>query len=83
MVHENESSAAEWIYLQDLEKYYNTGYGNPLGPVQGVGYIAELLARLTSRQVEDCTQTNSTLDGDEATFPHSKGIYVDFSHDNT
>lgn len=71
------------VHFQDLEKLYNTGYGNPLGPVLGVGYINELLARLTDRQVEDCTQTNSTLDGSEETFPYGKGVYADFSHDNT
>lgn len=71
------------VHWQDLEKFYNTGYGNTLGPVLGVGYINELLARLTDRQVEDCTQTNSTLDGSEETFPYDKGVYADFSHDNT
>ncbi|KAK9897627.1 phytase [Cystobasidium minutum MCA 4210] len=73
----------EYEYFNDLEKYYNTGKGNPLGPVLGIGYINELLARLTDRQVEDCTQTNSTLDDNPDTFPYGKGVYADFSHDNT
>ncbi|CAD6565967.1 MAG: hypothetical protein CYPHOPRED_000117 [Cyphobasidiales sp. Tagirdzhanova-0007] len=70
-------------YYQDLEKYYNRGYGNPLGPTQGVGYVNELLSRLTGQAVRDTTQTNTTLDSDPETFPLDKGIYADFTHDNT
>lgn len=59
-----------------------TRYGNPLGRVQGVGYVNELLARLQGRPVEDHTQTNSTLDSSPITFPLNRTIYADFSHDN-
>ncbi|KAF8629279.1 hypothetical protein AX15_003537 [Amanita polypyramis BW_CC] len=69
-------------YAFDLDKYYGTGYGQPLGRVQGVGWVNELLARLTGREVEDHTQTNRTLDGDPKTFPLDRKIYADFSHDN-
>ncbi|TDL30133.1 phosphoglycerate mutase-like protein [Rickenella mellea] len=69
-------------YFGDLGKYYGTGYGQELGPVQGVGYINELLARLTGRPVVDHTQTNSTLDADPSTFPLNRTVYADFSHDN-
>lgn len=69
-------------YSGDLDKYYGTGYGAYLGRVQGVGYVNELLARLTSTAVNDSTQTNSTLDGNEETFPLDRAMYADFSHDN-
>ncbi|RXW11799.1 hypothetical protein EST38_g14057, partial [Candolleomyces aberdarensis] len=69
-------------YWSDLEKYYNRGYGQPLGPVQGVGYINELLARLTGLPVRDNTQTNHTLTSSPITFPLDRTIYADFSHDN-
>jgi len=69
-------------YSGDLNKYYGTGYGQPLGPVQGVGYVNELLARLTRTPVQDHTQTNSTLDSSPATFPLNRTLYADFSHDN-
>ncbi|KAH6908140.1 phytase [Coprinopsis sp. MPI-PUGE-AT-0042] len=72
----------EYEYLMDLEKYYNRGYGQRLGPVQGVGYINELLARLTGQPVQDNTQTNRTLDQSPRTFPLDRTIYADFSHDN-
>lgn len=57
-------------------------YGQELGPVQGVGYINELLARLTGKPVADETQTNRTLDSSPETFPLDRAVYADFSHDN-
>ncbi|KDQ63958.1 hypothetical protein JAAARDRAFT_27630 [Jaapia argillacea MUCL 33604] len=78
-------SEEEWEayeYFGDLNKFYGTGYGQPLGPIQGVGYINELLARLTNKPVHDHTQTNTTLDSSPLTFPLNKTLYADFSHDN-
>ncbi|KAG6810012.1 hypothetical protein H0H92_013718 [Tricholoma furcatifolium] len=69
-------------YWGDLDKYYKTGYGQNLGPVQGVGYINELIARLTGKPVNDNTQTNRTLDASPETFPLNHTIYADFTHDN-
>ena len=57
-------------------------YGQELGPVQGVGYINELIARLTGQPVQDSTQTNHTLDSSNETFPLDRTVYADFSHDN-
>jgi hypothetical protein len=57
-------------------------YGQPLGRVQGVGYINELIARLTGKPVQDHTQTNHTLTSSPITFPLNRSIYADFSHDN-
>lgn len=57
-------------------------HGNPLGPVQGVGYVAELIARLTSSPVQNTTNINRTLDSSEETFPLHRTLYADFSHDN-
>ncbi|KAG6843468.1 hypothetical protein H0H93_000882, partial [Arthromyces matolae] len=69
-------------YYGDIDKYYNTGYGQELGPVQGVGYVNELIARLTGTPVKDNTQTNRTLNASPETFPLNRTIYADFSHDN-
>ncbi|KAJ7137743.1 histidine phosphatase superfamily [Mycena epipterygia] len=77
------SDFAAFDYSADLDKYYNTGHGAPLGRVQGVGFVNELLARLTRTPVRDRTQTNRTLDADPATFPLDRTVYADFSHDNT
>ncbi|KAF7975909.1 hypothetical protein HWV62_8341 [Athelia sp. TMB] len=67
-------------YYEDLEKYYSFGYGQSLGRVQGVGYVNELLARLTRTPVRDNTQTNRTLDASPATFPLDRTVYADFAH---
>ncbi|KAI0796390.1 phytase [Irpex lacteus] len=71
-----------FAYDGDLNKFYGTGYGQPLGPVQGVGYINELLARLTNTSVQDSTQVNHTLDSNPTTFPLNRTLYADFSHDD-
>jgi hypothetical protein len=72
----------EYSYHSDLAKFYTNGYGANLGRVQGVGYVNELLARLTGLPVQDHTQTNRTLDGSPKTFPLDRTFYADFSHDN-
>lgn len=75
----------EWSsynYLQTLSKFYSFGPGNPLGPTQGVGFVNELVARLTDTPVMDHTSTNSTLDGNDSTFPLGMKVYADFSHDS-
>jgi hypothetical protein len=41
----------------------------PWGPSEGVGYVNELIARLTDSPVVDETSTNTTLDGNAETFP--------------
>ena len=50
--------------------------------MQGVGYVNELIARLTGQPVRDNTQTNRTLDSSPKTFPLDRSFYADFSHDN-
>lgn len=76
---------AEWTaydYYQTVGKYYGYGPGNPLGPSQGVGYVNELIARLTGEAVIDHTSSNTTLNADPETFPLGKNLYADFGHDN-
>ncbi|OIW31692.1 3-phytase A [Coniochaeta ligniaria NRRL 30616] len=78
-------TAAEWLdygYYQSVGKWYGYGPGNGLGAAQGVGWVNELVARLTGRPVVDRTSTNTTLDGDGGTFPLGRTLYADFSHDN-
>ncbi|KAM5370565.1 hypothetical protein ACJZ2D_008498 [Fusarium nematophilum] len=70
-------------YYLTLSKYYEYGNGNPMGPTQGVGYVNELIARLTQQPVVDDTTTNTTLDSSPDTFPLDRALYADFSHDNS
>ncbi|KAH7133498.1 histidine phosphatase superfamily [Dactylonectria macrodidyma] len=69
-------------YLLSVDKFYGYGNGNPLGPTQGVGYVNELIARLTKKPVVDHTTANTTLDASPETFPLDRALYADFSHDN-
>lgn len=77
---------SEWQsydYYNTLEKYYAFGAGNPLGPTRGVGYVNEIISRMTkSLPVNDHTSVNHTLDSDPTTFPLDTALYADFSHDN-
>jgi hypothetical protein len=79
-------SHEDWLnydYYQTLGKYYGYANGNPLGATQGIGYVNELIARITNTPVNDHTNTNSTLDGSEKTFPLGQTrLYADFTHDN-
>ena len=78
-------TVAEWKsydYYQAIGKYYGHGMGNPLAPTLGVGFVNELIARLTDSPVQDQTCTNRTLDSSNITFPVGAQLYVDFSHDN-
>jgi hypothetical protein len=70
-------------YFMTLGKYYKYGNGNIMGPTQGVGYVNELVSRLTRKPVHDHTTTNSTLDSNPETFPLDRALYADFSHDNS
>lgn len=72
----------QYNYYETLDKWYGHSYGNPLGPTQGVGYVNELIARLTNQRVADDTSTNRTLDSNPKTFPLGRQLYADFSHDN-
>ncbi|EUC54745.1 histidine acid phosphatase, partial [Rhizoctonia solani AG-3 Rhs1AP] len=72
-------------YYNDLEKYYSDSYGSKYAPSEGVGWVNELIARLTNKAVEDHTTTNTTLDSSQATFPWGPNaplVFADFSSDD-
>jgi hypothetical protein len=80
-------SKTEWQqydYYETLGKWYGCSSGNPLGPTNGVGFVNELIARMTNSPVKDSTSTNRTLDSNPQTFPVDKKhtLFADFSHDN-
>ena len=78
-------TSSEWRqydYYQTLGKHYGYGPGNALGPTQGVGFVNELIARMTDMPVKDHTSVNRTLDINSTTFPLGRSLYADFGHDN-
>lgn len=69
-------------YVQSLGKFYAFGHGNLLGPTQGIGFLNELVSRLTGEEVKDETCVNHKLAKDPKTFPRDRALYFDFGHDN-
>lgn len=80
-----------YSYYLILQKYYDSSYGHPLGRARGIGYVNELISRLTGSPVIDSTTTNQTIDADPELFPippknrneFGHKVFVDFSHDTS
>lgn len=66
----------------DLSFWYGSAFGSPVARVQGVGYVQELVARLTHTPIENhAYSTNSTLNDNPITFPLNQSLYVDATHE--
>lgn len=66
----------------DLTFWYDVGFGSPLARVQGLGYIQELVARLTHTPIATHnSSTNATLNDNPITFPLNQSLYVDATHE--
>ena len=66
----------------DLAFWYSDGPGGGTTAAQGIGYVQEVIARLTQTPITAFdTTTNATLDGSNITFPLNQPIFVDASHD--
>ena len=66
----------------DLQFWYGSAFGSPVARVQGIGYIQEMVARLTHTPIEvHNSSTNSTLDDNPITFPLGQSLYVDATHE--
>ncbi|VDC02885.1 unnamed protein product [Peniophora sp. CBMAI 1063] len=69
-------------YSMDIYFWYNSAYGSPVARVQGIGWIQELVARLTHTPIAvHNSSTNATLDDDPTTFPLDHPLYVDATHE--
>ncbi|KAF7298396.1 AB hydrolase-1 domain-containing protein [Mycena kentingensis (nom. inval.)] len=69
-------------YSMDLYFWYNSAFGYALGRSLGVGYVQELVARLTHTPIETHNfSTNATLDDNPITFPLGQSLYVDATHE--
>ncbi|PIL30835.1 hypothetical protein GSI_07003 [Ganoderma sinense ZZ0214-1] len=69
-------------YAMDLFFWYGSAFGSPVARVQGIGYVQELVARLTHTPISvHNSSTNSTLDDNPATFPLGQSLYVDATHE--
>ncbi|KAH9940025.1 phytase [Epithele typhae] len=69
-------------YSVDLYFWHISGFGSPVARAQGIGYIQELLARLTHTPIPfHNSTTNATITDNPATFPLGQSLYVDATHD--
>ncbi|KAM6489807.1 phosphoglycerate mutase-like protein [Amanita muscaria] len=69
-------------YSWDLNLWYDSAFGSPVGRVQGIGYVQELIARLTHTPISTHnSSTNATLDDNPITFPLNDSLYVDATHE--
>jgi hypothetical protein len=67
---------------QDLSFWYSNGPGNPTVAAQGIGYVSEVISRLTQTRITNFdTSVNSTIVSSPIRFPFNQPIYVDASHD--
>lgn len=61
---------------------YGSAFGSPVARVQGIGWVQELVARLTHTPIATHnSSTNSTLDDNPITFPLGQSLYVDATHE--
>ncbi|KIK96012.1 hypothetical protein PAXRUDRAFT_139439 [Paxillus rubicundulus Ve08.2h10] len=79
-------TSAEWegfeYHSGQYRFWYSDGPGNPTAAAQGLGYVQELIARLTQTPITVWNSTtNSTLDSSNITFPLYQPIFVDATHD--
>jgi hypothetical protein len=79
-------TTAEWAGFEntlDMEYYYDYSWGNPTGRAQGIGYLQELIARLTNQYITSSnTSVNYTLTNNPTDFPLGQKFYADFTHDD-
>ncbi|KZV87033.1 phosphoglycerate mutase-like protein [Exidia glandulosa HHB12029] len=69
-------------YALDLYFWYDSAFGAPTARVQGIGYVQELVARLTETPIAvHNSSTNSTLNDNPITFPLGNSLYVDATHE--
>jgi len=70
------------LFHADLDFWYGQGPGNPVTAAQGIGYVQEVVARLTQTPIAvHNSTTNSTLSNNPTITPLNQPIYVDVTHD--
>ncbi|BGP15519.1 hypothetical protein JCM10213_006581 [Rhodosporidiobolus nylandii] len=66
----------------DIQFSGNVGAQSPVSAAQGLGYLEELVSRLEKKLITNWdSNTNSTLDGNNVTFPLDQSVYADAAHE--
>lgn len=76
----------EWAGFEvtlDQEYFYDYSFGSPNGRAQGIGYLQELIARLTNQYITSSNSSvNSSITNNAKEFPLGEKFYADFTHDD-
>lgn len=69
-------------FFADLQFWYGNGPGNPTTAAMGIGYVEELVSRLTQTRINTFdSAVNASIVTNPVLFPLNQSIYVDASHD--
>lgn len=69
--------------MVDLDFWYGNGPGNPASSAQGIGYVQELVSRLTKTPISTFdSAVNKSIVTNPTLFPLDQPIFVDATHDS-
>lgn len=77
-------SQKEWKgyeYRMDITWWYYASFGFPLAKAQGIGWVQELVSRLTHTRLTQFNSTTNSSFHDDVHFPLNDPINIDFTHD--
>jgi hypothetical protein len=78
----NKEEWEAFEYSIDLSFWYGNGPGNPASSAQGIGYVQELVSRLTKQTITSFdSAVNQSIVTNPALFPLDQPIFVDATHD--
>ncbi|KAI5451363.1 hypothetical protein NCC49_001672 [Naganishia albida] len=70
-------------YRYDIMWWYGSSFGSPVARASGIGYVQELVSRLTHTRIEEHNSTTNSSFHNDLQFPLNDALYVDFTHDTT
>ncbi|TFY81484.1 hypothetical protein EWM64_g2529 [Hericium alpestre] len=76
----------EWKHYEYFngDQFLLQGPGNPTSAARGIGWVQELVSRLTQTRITEFnTAVNETIVSSPVFFPLNQPIYVDATHDNS
>lgn len=78
-----EEEWKQYEYYNDLGFWYSNGPGSPSAAARGIGWLQELVSRLTQTRISEFNSSvNKTIVTSDIWFPLDQPIYVDATHDN-
>ncbi|OAX39485.1 phosphoglycerate mutase-like protein [Rhizopogon vinicolor AM-OR11-026] len=68
-------------YSYDLNLWYGVAWGSPVARGEGIGYVQELVSRLTHTPIETHNSSTNATHHNILTFPFGHSLYVDATHE--